>query len=188
MTDLRSMGHKRDFFRDSSGATAVEFAFVSSFFIFTILFIMTVSLIIYYNLALDFATGKAARQIMTGSVQKQSLAQPAFVSSILCPYLPAAMACGDVIVNVYTIAEAAGPQGYYAYANSGTTALTTPTLSNANATFSPGTQQSFEYVQVVYPVTLLPSFIASLIGGGATYKGAPAFVITSTAAFKNEQY
>ena len=63
-----------------------------------------------------------------------------------------------------------------------------PTLSDAASAFSPGARQSYEYLQLVYPVTVIPGLFAKVLGGGATYNGQPAFLITATAAFRNEQW
>lgn len=173
--------------RNRSGAAAIEFALISVPMIMTIVFVLIVGLIVYEQEALDFATAKAARQIMTGQVQQNGTAQGAFRTLVLCPYLPATMACGNVIINVQTITPGAQPGGYYALVNAGATALNMPTLSvDANA-FSLGVAGSYEYVQVVYPVTFIPSFFARILGG-STFNGSPAFLLMSTAAFKNEQY
>lgn len=172
---------------DRRGAAAVEFAIVSGALLTTIIFIMTIGLLLYTGQALDRATAVAARQIMTGSVQKQVLSQSAFLTSVVCPALPAVFTCSNVIVNVQTLQEAAQPNGYYTFANSNQTGLIIPTLSNTAAQFNPGTQGSYVYVQIIYPMTMLPSFMAGLFGS-ATYNGAPAYLNVSTAAFRNEQY
>ena len=176
------------FVANESGATAVEFALVASMLIFTILFVMTAGLILYLNQALDYATSKAARQIMIGAVQKGNLTQSSFITTELCPYLPAALACGNVIVNLQTATEGAQPGGYYPYVTSNQSGLIIPTLSNASTSYSPGSQGQYEYMQVIYPITFLPTVFASMLSGGATYNGSPAFLAVSTAAFRNEQY
>ena len=63
-----------------------------------------------------------------------------------------------------------------------------PTLSNGSAKFDVGIQASYVYLQVIYPITFLPRFLAGVLGNGATYNGSPAYLAVSTAAFKNEQY
>lgn len=173
---------------DTRGTTAVEFALVGSALILTIVFIMMGGYLLYIGQALDRATAVAARQIMIGAVQKAGTGQSAFVSNTVCPALPLAINCNNVIVNVQTVTEAAQPGGYYGLVNSTQTALTIPALSNASATFSPGTQGAYVYLQVVYPVTFLPGFLAKLLGTNATYNGSPAYLEVSTAAFRNEQY
>lgn len=182
------MVHVGTLLKNEKGAAAVEFALVALVFISTLLFILTAGLLLYFNMSLDFATAKASRQIMTGYIQKNSVNQSQFVTQYVCPNLPPFMNCSDVIVNVYTATEAAQPGGYYAFANSGTTALNIPQLSNANASFSVGIQQSYEYVEIIYPFTALPSLVSKILGGGSTYNGSPAFLLISTAAFKNEAY
>ena len=125
---------------------------------------------------------------MIGTVQKAGTAQASFASTYLCPYLPAGLTCANVFVNIQTATEAAQPGGYYAYANSNQTALIVPTLSSAAMTYSLGSQQQYEYLQVLYPITFLPGFVTTLLGNGAVYNGSPAIVLMSTAAFRNEQY
>lgn len=173
---------------DTRGTTAVEFALVANALILTIVFIMMGGYLLYIGQALDRATAVAARQIMIGAVQKANMGQSAFVTGVVCPALPLAISCSNVIVNVQTVAEAAGPAGYYGFVNANQTALTMPTLSNASATFTPGTQGAYVYMQVIYPVTFLPAFLANLLGANATYNGSAAYLEVSTAAFRNEQY
>ncbi len=176
------------FLRHRRGATSIEFALVAFALLATILFIMTASLIMYLTFSLDYAAGKAARQVMTGYVQQNSVAQAAFKSTIVCPYLTSSINCSNVFVNLQTVTEAAQPAGYYAFVNSSATALLMPALSDASSTYSPGSRQSYEYLQLVYPVTFMPAVFARMFGGGATFNGAPAFLIVATAAFRNEQY
>ena len=173
---------------DRHGAAAVEFALVSSMLIVTILFTMLAGLILYMNQTLDYATSKAARQIMTGAVQKAGINQSDFRTQIVCSYLPTVMNCDDVIVNVQTLVEAAQPGGYYSFVQRNQQGLIIPPLSNGGAKYDVGVQSSYEYVQVIYPITFLPGLIASLLSRGATYNGVPAYIAVSTAAFRNEQY
>lgn len=174
--------------RDTCGAAAVEFALVGSATILTIVFIMMGGYLLYLGQALDRGTAVAARQIMIGAVQKANMGQSDFRTGVVCPALPAALACGNVIVNVQTVAEAAQPAGYYALVNGDQSGLIIPALSNAGAQFAPGNQGSYVYLQVIYPVTFLPAFMANLLGASAIYNGSVAYLAVSTAAFRNEQY
>ena len=174
--------------RDRRGAAAVEFALVGSALVMTIVFLTMVGLFLYINQALDRATDLAARQIMIGTVQKANLSQAAFRTTVVCPALPAPINCDDVIVNVQTLAKAAQPGGYYTLVNANQTGLVVPALSNATAQFNPGTQGAYVYLQVVYPLTILPAFMTSMLGANYSYKGAPAYLTVATAAFRNEQY
>ena len=153
-----------------------------------ILFIMVVALIEYQSEALDYAVEKAARQIMTGQAQKQAVGQSAFRTQMLCPYLPAAMNCSNVIISVQTVTPGAQPSGYYTLVNTTATQLVLPTMTVDAGPYSLGIQYSYEYLIVVYPVTFIPSFFARILGGGTTYMGLPAYLLVSTVAFKNEPY
>ncbi|MCX8252479.1 MAG: pilus assembly protein [Beijerinckiaceae bacterium] len=168
------------------GSTAVEFALLATVLISTILFIMLVAVVLYFNQALDYATSKASRQIMVGAVQKSNVSQASF-QSLVCSFLPRAFNCSNVIVNVQTATEAAQPGGYYSYVTANQSGLIIPALSNSSAQFSPGTAGSYEYVQVIYPITFIPSLISQFLGG-ATYQGSAAYLVVSTVAFRNEQY
>lgn len=178
----------RGFLACERGASAVEFALVGSMLIFSILFAMTVGLIVYFNQALDYATSKAARQIMIGAVQKNGTSQSDFRKKVVCPYLPATFNCDNVIVNVQTATRAAQPSGYYAFVKPDLSGLIIPTLSVDSAQYSVGVQGSYEYLQIVYPITFIPSAFASILGGSASFNGSPAYLVVSTAAFRNEQF
>ncbi len=77
---------------------------------------------------------------------------------------------------------------YYTYVNSDQSGLKIPPLTPGSGQFTLGTQGQYQYLQVIYPVTFLPSFLTSLIATQATYQGKPAYLIISTAAFRVEQY
>ena len=154
----------------------------------TIVFVMMIGLILYLDQALEHATDIAARQIMIGAVQKANMGQGAFRTTVVCPALPASLNCDDVIVNVQTVARGGPTDGYYGFVASDASGLAMPALSNASAQFTPGLQGAYVYLQVVYPVTILPAFMASFMGASSTYKGLPAYLAVATAAFRNEQY
>ena len=173
---------------DRRGAAAVEFALVSSALLLTIVFILMLGLVLYLGQALDRATAVASRQIMIGAVQKTNVGQSAFRTSLLCPALPAAMNCNEVIVNVKNLAKAPVANLYYSLVNSAQTGVAIPTLSNGGASYDPGIQGDYIFVEVIYPMTFLPSFMSSIVGASATYNGTPAYLAVSTATFRNEQY
>ena len=63
-----------------------------------------------------------------------------------------------------------------------------PPLDNGATSFSTGARGSYEYLQVIYPITFLPSLVSDILSNGQVYKGNPAYLAISTAAFRNEQY
>ena len=176
-----------DFLRDIKGSAAVEFAIVGSLFITALLFTMVVAQLLYFNQQLDFATEQASRQIIVGRAQSQT--PPASLASFttaLCESLPAAMACEDVIVNLYVVPKAGQPSGYYSYVKSDMSGLKLPAL--AAGQFNLGTRGDYQYLQVIYPVTFVPALLTEWVGSGTTYKGKAAYLLVSTAAFRNEQF
>lgn len=183
------MRQEHQYIQDDRGTTTVEFALVGVAFIATILFMMTVAMILYFNQMLDNATARASRQIMTGKAQSDStpLTIEGFRKS-LCLDLPAALSCNDIIVNLYVVPRGANPGGYYAFVKSDMTGLALPKLDAASGQFTLGKQGEYQYLQVIYPITFLPSVVASWLSGGATYNGKPAFLAVSGAAFRTERF
>ncbi|MBD8907231.1 TadE/TadG family type IV pilus assembly protein [Methylorubrum zatmanii] len=175
--------------KDERGATTVEFALIGATFLLTMMFAMATALVLYINQVLDTATTRAARQILTGSLQSQST--PPTLASFkqsLCAYLPATMSCNDVIVNLYIVPEAAQPSGYYTYVKADLSGLALPDVNTGSGQFNLGVRGAYQYLQVIYPITFLPRIVSSWLSGGATYNGKPAYLAVSAAAFRNEQY
>ena len=172
--------------RDDKGSTTVEFALVGLMFIVTLLFTMGLAQILYYNQKMDFAVAKAAREIIVGNAQKKNLPPALAVAAAkttLGGDLPSAISCDDLIINLYVV-----DSSYYNYINSDQSGLAIPTLTPGIGQFTLGTQGQYQYLQVIYPITFLPSFITEMIATQATYKGKPAYLMISTAAFRVEQY
>ncbi|MET0258184.1 MAG: TadE family protein [Methylobacterium sp.] len=171
---------------DARGSTAVEFALVAPMFIMTIVFIMVIGVGLYLGQELDYATGQAARSIMTGSAQSSSMTQSGLTSKI-CSNLPAAVTCSDLIVNLYVVPKAGSPAGYFPYVKSDLSGLIIPPLTPGSGQFSLGIQGDYQYLQVIYPVAILPAFMSNMFGG-VKYKNSSAYLAISTAAFRNEKY
>ena len=54
--------------------------------------------------------------------------------------------------------------------------------------FTLGSQGDYQYLQVIYPITFLPSFMTAWLDASTKYNGKPAYLIISTAAFRVESY
>jgi Flp pilus assembly protein TadG len=181
-----------DLIHDKKGATTVEFALVGMLFLTALLFTMVVAEVLYFGQKLDYATEQASRNILIGTSQQKQQSNPANPATLasftqeLCGYLPAAMSCSDVIVNLYKV-QAANP-GYYAYVKTDMSGLALPPLTPGSGQFTLGSQGDYQYLQVIYPVTLLPAFMTSWLDTNATYKGKAAYLVISTAAFRVEQF
>ncbi|MDE2579498.1 MAG: pilus assembly protein [Hyphomicrobiales bacterium] len=148
-------GLRKNFLKDDSGVTAVEFAFVSVPF-FALLFAIIETSLVYFNQqALDASTFSAARAVMTSNTTTQT----AFYCSI-CPrpsdscasspttILPSTFNCQRLIVDVQNYANFNGTPG---------TSSTPP----ATPTFSPGGTGTVNVVRVYYP---MPVYLSFLIG------------------------
>lgn len=186
------MRYMPDLIGDEKGATTVEFALVGMLFLTALLFTMVVAEVLYFGQKLDFATEQASREILIGSLQKQQKSDPANPATLasftkkICDYLPAAMSCSDVIVNLYKVP--AGNPGYYAYIKTDMSGLALPPLTPGSGQFALGGRGDYQYLQVIYPVTLLPAFMTNWLDTTATYKDKPAYLVISTAAFRVEQF
>ncbi len=175
------------FIADRRGATAVEFALVGSAFIMTMLFVMVAGLIFYIGEVVDYATTAAARDILTGTAQANSATLGTFTQSV-CNRLPPGIQCGNLVINLYVVPQATQPAGYYAYVKPDVSGLALPTLTPGSGQFTLGTRGQYQYLQVIYPITFLPSGFASMLSGGATFNGKPAYLAIATAAFRNELF
>lgn len=165
----------------------MEFALVGSAFIMTTLFVMVVGVIFYIGEVIDYATSAAARDILTGTAQANSATVATFTQSV-CNRLPAGITCGNLVVNLYVVPEATQPAGYYAFVKADQSGLLTPALTPGSGQFTLGKRGDYQYLQVVYPITFMPSAFAAMLSGGATFNGKPAFLATATAAFRNELF
>lgn len=181
------MSRLLQFYRATSGAAAVEFALVGSMFIMTMMFVMIIGLIFYIGEAVEYATTAAARDILTGTAQANSATVGTFTQSV-CNRLPAAISCGNLVINLYVVPQAAQPSGYYSYVKSDLSGLTIPPLSPGSGQFTLGSRGQYQYLQVIYPITFLPSGLASMLSNGVTFNGKPAYLAIATTAFRNELF
>jgi Flp pilus assembly pilin Flp len=182
------------FCRQTRGATAVEFALVSPMLLLTVLFILSVGYMLFMAQALDYATQKAARQVMTGQAQGSvsgttPLSQDQYRTTVVCPLLPSLFNCDNVIVNMQAVPNPGSnhPYEYYSFLNTAQTGLAIPTLSNASTSYCPGQQQGYVYLQILYPVNFFLSFLSTSTVA-TTYLGQKVYLIMSTATFLNEPF
>lgn len=177
----------RQFFRATSGGAAVEFALVGSMFVMTLMLVMVIGLIFYISEAVEYATTAAARDIFTGTAQANSATLGTFTQSV-CNRLPASVTCGNLVINLYVVPQGTQPSGYYSFVKSDLSGLTIPNLSPGSGQFTLGTRGQYQYLQVIYPITFLPSGLASMLSSGVTFNGKPAYLAIATTAFRNELF
>lgn len=175
------------FARDRRGANAVEFALVAFPFIATLVVIFEMSLDVFMTEALDNATRKASRQIMTGASQTANMSANQFRTSVLCPILPAFMSCSNVVINVAAFNAGGTPSNYYNYVNPAKTWLKVPAiLDAAHTTFCPGNSGQYVLVQAFYGAPFLSTYLPQAVQ--TQINGVTARVISSAATFRNEPF
>ena len=127
-------------------------------FIGLVFVIAQVGLYFYYSTTLYYVTDAAMRQIMTGSVANQGLTAAQFRTQILCPLLPGAMSCSNIITNIQVVPDTSGGANYWYnltnYASAGNalgytlTGLDAPRMNNNNTSFCIGTGGSIVAAQI----------------------------------------
>jgi Flp pilus assembly protein TadG len=167
---LRALGDER-------GAAALEFALVAVPLISLLLVALQTAIIMFYDEALQTATEKSARQLMTGAVQISGLNQAAF-KSLVCTNAPL-FSCSGLMVDV---------QSANSFSAISTSALT-PAYSGSGAvtntwSYNPGSAGDIVIMRVMYdwPVVGGPLALALANQSNGTY------LMVGTAVFKNEPY
>ena len=180
---LRSWGLIR---RDPRGSVAIEFALVGGIAVLMVVAILQVGFYFYVSASLENATSRAMRQVMTGAVGAGSLTAAQFRTSVLCPLLPAAMSCNNIITNLQTVSEGAAPNGFYQFVNASQSWVVPPTMNNVQTTFCTGSAGTVVYAQVYYA---MPIIVPALLGSVSTsWNGQSVYFVGSYAAFKNEPF
>ncbi|MGH6836945.1 MAG: TadE/TadG family type IV pilus assembly protein [Methylocella sp.] len=176
----------RQFLKERKAIAAVEFGMIGAPLLLMIVEIFQSGLYVYDSASLNHATQAAARQVMTGGVQNGGLTAAQFRTNLLCPLLPTTMPCGNVIVNLQTVSEAAYPGGFYNFVNGAQTAVIIPPLDNSKTSFCPGGSGKYVYLQVYYAMPLLGT--VWLPFANTTFQGQTVVLVSAAAAFKNEPY
>lgn len=164
--------------KDESGATALEFAIVSLPLLLLILGSLEYGIMFFAGQTLDNFTSQNARQLLTGSIQKQNLSSTAYRSAV-CANLPSLFNCSSLYIDVNTVS---------AYASANTSSPTIATDKNGNITtgwnYNPGGPGDVIVVRFVYlwPVIGLPYGVTL----GPTSNGKVQLL--STVVLKNEPY
>jgi Flp pilus assembly protein TadG len=165
----------RLFLVDRRGATAVEFALVAAPFIALLIAILETCLVFLAQEVLQTATSQAARLIMTGQAQNQSMTASQFKQQV-CNDAGALFSCSGIYVNVQTSTSFGG--------------MTQPNplqggnFNSGSMNYSAGGPGDVVLVQVFYqwPVNLGPlGFDLSNMNGNNR-------LLVATAVFRNEPY
>jgi Flp pilus assembly protein TadG len=156
---------------------AVKFALVSLAFIGLMLFVLQLGFRLYAQIALDYATSRAARLLQIDAPQTLAASRNTFQTTTFCPLLAPMLSCANVLIALRPVAQDyLNDSQVNPPATSGT--LTQP------ATFSPGTSGALMLLQVTY---LGPAMTWPLnLGPVAAYNGTTGSVIVSSMPYENE--
>jgi Flp pilus assembly protein TadG len=164
------------FAHDVAGVTAVEFGLIAPMFFVLLFMLCQVGLYMYYSASLSYATNGAARQIMTGAVaQTANISAGLFRTQFLCPLLPGAMSCNNVVTNVITVP-----------ANGSFYGLPAPQMDNTKTKFNVGNPGCYVILQVYYAMPVVG--IPPMLSGAINFNGTPSLFINSNTVFVNEPY
>ncbi|MEX1060918.1 MAG: TadE/TadG family type IV pilus assembly protein [Methyloceanibacter sp.] len=174
--ERRRLRSFRQFSRDPSGASALEFALVATPLILLLLAVLQVGLVYFANFTLENATAQGARLIRTGQAQTQNFDATAFKNEV-CKHLNAMLPCTKLKLDVRR------------FASFSSTELTNPLDGNGNLktnfSYDPGVGGEVVVVRAFYPWDLpakLPTDIRM-----SNMKDGNRLLI-ATAAFRNEPF
>jgi Flp pilus assembly protein TadG len=167
----------RRFGRSSKGSAAVEFALVAPVFIALLFAILETAIMFFASQILETVTQESARQIMTGQAEAASYTASTFLTSVVCPQIPAVLTCANIGVDVES-----DPSQFsnlsVAYP------VTGGAFDTTKLNFSMGASCSVVIVTLYYQwqmvVTGLGFNISNLNGNKR--------LLSATAAFRNEPY
>ena len=172
------------FLSASEATTAVEVGLLGLPFLSLIVGIVVIGFMAWSSSTLDFATQKAARQIMTGALQANGTTATQFRSTVLCGYLPSPLFdCSKIVVNLTTVTESSEPTGWYNLITTNQSGLIRPVMDNNLTSFCLGAGNSYQVLQVLYPFPIYFRLVAT-----PAALAANQFVVMSTLVFKNEPF
>jgi Flp pilus assembly protein TadG len=163
----------RRFPRDNSGSNAIQFALIAAPFFAMIFAIIEMAMIFFATQAMETATQDAARLIMTGQAQMQSMSGTTFKTQ-LCNKLMGVMDCANGLdVDV---------KSYSSFANVSISNPVSGGTYNNTTGYDAGHAGDIVVVRTFYQ---WPVFVTGL-GFDPSNIGGNKRLITATAAFRNE--
>jgi len=182
----RSIGAAACFVCNTSGVTAIEFAFLAPVVLYLILMTFQVGFYFYCKARLFSATTQAGRQIRTGSVANQGLTAAQFRNNLLCPMLPGSMPCSNIVTNSVVIPSGNYGAGWLPALNASRTGPLIPPMDNSKTSYCVGVSGSIVALQVFYAMPVIG--IPPLLGVATKANNASVIFIQATAVWKNEPF
>lgn len=170
----------RRLLRDRRGVAALEAAMVTPPYLLFTMFLFQISMMLFWQEALDYATHSAARQIQIGAAQSQAATSSDFMTNIMCPMLSGLIVCDDVLIDIQHVSD------FYSHADY---TVSVPKDKDGKQTpralpYCNGAPSQMMLVRAVYmsPAALTPFF------GTVAWGSGKAVPIISTAAFVDEAF
>ena len=166
------------FGRHRAGGSAVEFALVGAPFVALLLAMLQTALVYFASQALETATEKSGRLLLTGAVQTQGLTQAQFLAFV-CSKLPSLLKCSNLMIDVQSGAS-------FSSANTATPAITFANNGTVSNTWSfvPGNAGDIVVLRVMYMFPVIGGPLHFSLGNMSNGNR----LLMATAVFKNEQY
>lgn len=167
----------RTFHCNRSGATAVETALVAVPFFAMLIAALQLGLVYLCQSALEVATDKTARSVLTGADQISGMTQQQFLAA-LCGNLPSILSCSNVMVDAQVY-------GSFSSSNTSAPAITynaAGAVSNQWA-YNLGGASSIVVIRVMYLLPVVGAWSFNIAN-----QPANRHLLMSTAVFKNEPY
>ena len=160
-----------------AGSVAVEFALIAVTFLGMLMFTAQLGFRLYAQLAIDYATVRAARLLAVDSPHTLSASRSTFQSATFCPLLAAMLQCSNVLITLRPVAT-----DYLSDSQSNPPVLTRTLVTPA--TFSAGQSTTLMLLQVIDlgPAMTWPRSDV----GAATYNGTSGSALVSSAPYINE--
>lgn len=170
-------GIRKSRVRCRAGTVTIEFAIVATAFLSLLIFALQLGFRTYAQIALDYATIRAARALAVDSQKKLSGSQGGFQTSTFCPLLAPFLQCSNVLIALRPISS-----DYITDSQ-----INPPTLIGSltqPSTFNAGGSGSLMLLQVTYlgPTLAWPYSW----GGTASYNGATGSALVASAPYENE--
>ena len=169
----------RRFLKARRGATAVEFAIIATPFFMLLFGVVELGLLFMASTTIDAATLSAARDIRTGAIQNSGANTAADFKTAGCnnmSWLSSADCAANVAVDVRTFSSFSSI--------STSPPVAAGAIDPTQLTYDPGVACTIVLVRVFYPYTLY----TPLLDPGLPNLGPTQHLITSTTAFRNENY
>lgn len=166
----------RNYYRDESGATALEFALVGVPFTFLLIGIIEMSLMFAAMSVLHGATNEGARLVRTGQVQQTTGDPEDLFQSAVCAHADTLLSCARLQYEVVQIPSFSSFSDYAPQTNADGEFVPRP--------FDPGGVNDTVLIRTYYRYPLLTPFIGDMLADGPDRTK----ILMSTIVLQTEPY